>query len=340
MNVHVCLLNIIYFLNLIFRGPSIIFSRYQEANKTYIRNGDKLCKSIHGYDSNSLYLWAFTQEFPVGAFIRRLHEDNFKPILSDRFTMMFRWLEFYSKQHGVYIEHKMNSKTEFRLEKYLADGYSKPTGSLLPGAIPALTSDIPVGSPLGTLYEFDGCFFHGHRCHLTKHADPELMKERAKRTEEKHDFYRKQGYDLIVKRECTFLNEIKSNPQLREHIDDSRPTFYQKNKGEVSEEQILEAVKNNDLFGAIECDIQIPDKWTGEKAKTMELTPYDYFSEMSPLFLTTDVKYEDIGAHMQNHIESNQLSKKPRTLLVGGIRAKKIARESYSQMDAALFHWM
>ncbi len=46
-------------------GPSIIFNRYHEANKTKIRNGDKLCKTIIGYDANALYLWAIAQEMPT-----------------------------------------------------------------------------------------------------------------------------------------------------------------------------------------------------------------------------------------------------------------------------------
>ncbi len=34
--------------------------------KTRIRNGDKLCKKIIGYDANALYLWAIAQEMPTG----------------------------------------------------------------------------------------------------------------------------------------------------------------------------------------------------------------------------------------------------------------------------------
>ena len=47
-------------------GPSIIFNRYHEANKTKIRNGNKVCKQIVGYDANALYLWAIAQEMPTG----------------------------------------------------------------------------------------------------------------------------------------------------------------------------------------------------------------------------------------------------------------------------------
>ncbi len=47
-------------------GPSIVFNRYHEADKTYIRNLDKLCKIIKGYDANALYLWGIAQKMSVG----------------------------------------------------------------------------------------------------------------------------------------------------------------------------------------------------------------------------------------------------------------------------------
>ena len=59
--------NLFYLLkDSIVGGPSIIFNRYHEANKTKIRDGDKFCKKIIGYDANALYLWAIAQEMPTG----------------------------------------------------------------------------------------------------------------------------------------------------------------------------------------------------------------------------------------------------------------------------------
>ncbi len=43
-----------------------MFHRYHEADKTYIRNLDKLCKTKNGYDVNALYLWEIAQKMPVG----------------------------------------------------------------------------------------------------------------------------------------------------------------------------------------------------------------------------------------------------------------------------------
>ena len=51
-------------------GPSIIFKRYVEAGKTFIRNGNKLCKKAIGYDANALYLWAISQDMPTGKYNR------------------------------------------------------------------------------------------------------------------------------------------------------------------------------------------------------------------------------------------------------------------------------
>ena len=42
-------------------GPSIVFSRHQEAGETKIRGG-KPTKRVDGNDANALYLWAIMQQ--------------------------------------------------------------------------------------------------------------------------------------------------------------------------------------------------------------------------------------------------------------------------------------
>ena len=55
----------------------LFLNRYQEVNKTKIR-GDKLCKSIIGFDANALYIWAIMQNMPVGRnkYIKEYNIDN------------------------------------------------------------------------------------------------------------------------------------------------------------------------------------------------------------------------------------------------------------------------
>ena len=80
-------------------GPSIIFNRYHEKDKTFIREvqmrgkGEepKPCQKVVGYDTNALYLWAIMQDMPTGKFSRRLEEDGFKKKWSGK--MAIEWLE-------------------------------------------------------------------------------------------------------------------------------------------------------------------------------------------------------------------------------------------------------
>lgn len=72
----------------------------------------------------------------------------------------------------------------------------------------------------------------------------------------------------------------------------------------------------------VEVDIEVPETWSDGFEK--ELSPFHYFEEMSPLFCTIDVPFEAFGSHMQQHVETFGLSKKPRRLLVGGMKARQM----------------
>ena len=75
--------NLFYLLkDSIVGGPSIIFNRYHEANKTYIRNLKKICKKIIGYDANALYLWAIAQLMPTGKH-EHIKEYDFNKLKDD-----------------------------------------------------------------------------------------------------------------------------------------------------------------------------------------------------------------------------------------------------------------
>ncbi len=74
--------NLYYMLkNNIRGGPSIIFNRHQEVDKTLIR-GKKLCKSIIGFDNNAMYLNAIMQEMAVGKY-KQITEYNIKDLTRD-----------------------------------------------------------------------------------------------------------------------------------------------------------------------------------------------------------------------------------------------------------------
>jgi hypothetical protein len=95
-------------------------------------------------------------------------------------------------------------------------------------------------------------------------------------------------------------------------------SFYRKSKtpcdGLVSmtEDQILTAVLNDQLFGALEVDIKFPDN----------LKPT--FAEMSPIFKNVDIVRDDIGDYMRQYAMDHEIMSLPRKSLIGSMFGSKI----------------
>ena len=137
-------------------------------------------------------------------------------------------------------------------------------------------------------------------------------------------FLQEQGYKIEFIWEYQYHKEKQSNKALQAFLQSRRLPFRKKFTREVTTKQILESVLDEVLFGFLEVSLEVPD--TFEKSlirPNTNLLPYEYFSEFSPIFCTTKVPFECIGEHMQNFAKQNNLSQKPRTLLVGGMKTEK-----------------
>jgi hypothetical protein len=67
-----------------------------------------------------------------------------------------------------------------------------------------------------------------------------------------------QRYNVVEKWECHFRNEIRrNNYKLKFFCDSGKPQTPQRS---VTENEILEGVASDRLFGMVECDIRVPDK--------------------------------------------------------------------------------
>ncbi|KAK3085829.1 hypothetical protein FSP39_009262 [Pinctada imbricata] len=292
--------------NNIIGGPSIIFNRYAKVGETFLRGRpDKPCKKIVGYDANALYLWALNQEMPTGPFIRRRRDKEFAPESRDKYMSAYYWMDWLREMTGQNIKHKMNYGREKRVGPYPVDGFCSDTD---------------------TIFQFHGCYFHGHDCYITKSIKNKEWRERRleklEKTQATTAFLRDQGYDVTEMWECEFRQLKKNSSSLKKLIDARSPQFFRSHKGKVTEDQILRAVNDGTLFGMIEVDISVPEQWPIHIQN--DLSPYDYFEEMAPLFCTSDVPFELIGSHMQEYVKSHGLSEKPRRLLIGGMKARKL----------------
>lgn len=280
-------------------GPSIIFHRFHEAGKTKLRENElgdeaKLCQKIVGYDANALYLWAIMQQMPTGSYTRRREETGFKKESSIK--MATEWLEWEAEQRGIQIRHQMNG-TEKRIgdRRLPVDGFHADSN---------------------TIFQFHGCYWHGHQCYLTRGKERnerrnKSMVELRDETQANTDYLRDQGYHVIEKWECEWRQEKKQNPTLSTFLATQvyRPLDSHLH---LSQSQILEAIRTDQLFGVIECDIQVPD----------ELKPK--FAEMCPIFKNTMIAREDIGEFMKEFAEANHIMPQPRRSLIGSYFGAKI----------------
>ena len=202
-------------------GPGIIFHRCHEAGKTKIREKEmedqekqaKTCQKIVGYDANALYLWAIMQDMPTGSFTRRREETGFKRESSSRIAT--EWLEWKAHDGGIFIHHQMNN-TEKRIgeRKIPVDGFHGPSQ---------------------TVFQFHGCWWHGHICHLTKGKE---MNEKRKRpmaelreeTKETSKYIKDQGYHLVQIYECQWRRIKKTNSQVQQFLNSkfNRPLDHHK----------------------------------------------------------------------------------------------------------------
>lgn len=284
-------------------GPSIIFTRYHESGKTFLRgNFEKPCKRIVGYDANALYLHCIGQNMPVGYFIIRRECDGFKAEKMSKYWNMFIWMDWVSGSKNCKILHKLNNNHEKRVGPFPVDGYDPITK---------------------TIYQYNGCYFHGHSCHLNQRMNSNEREKRFNKTKDCEMYLTKQGYKVQSIWECEFFQLLRKNKTLQAVANQNCPSFYKKYKNKVTMKQILKAIQIDELFGMVECDIHVPLEWMKIKPNTT-LSPFDYFKEMSPIFCTSEVPFSAIGDHMQSYAKEMGLSENSKTLLISGNKATKI----------------
>lgn len=138
-------------------------------------------------------------------------------ILKDTFSeISIKWLEYLQKSKGIFIQHALNAgeKRLFLNSRYYpVDGWAEPTSA----------------HPKGTVFLFNGCFYHGHHCTFPNKRDhsrngresPEKM---YKRTINIMNMFKDVGYNLEYIWECEFMKSIEKNKELKEFIDDCKIT--------------------------------------------------------------------------------------------------------------------
>ena len=291
-------------------GPSIVFSRYQEAGVTKIREHEydkpKTCHAVVGYDANALYLHCLMQAMPTGHYVRRRAENDFRPEKGDWFGQSaYEWLEWEAHQQGLDIKHKFNgNEKRIGTRRLPVDGWCMQNN---------------------TIYQFHGCFWHGCECQVEKGVTKNAVNGKTRlelrdKTEKNTAYLKKLGYNVVEMWECQWAKLKEKSKELRAFI----ARYHRKpidKKQIMSEDEVKNAIRDKKLFGLVECDVEVP------KEKR------EYFAEMTPIFKNVEVAREDVGDYMKAYAEEHGLLTQPRKTLVGSYYGKKIL------LPTPLYNW-
>lgn len=289
-------------------GPSIVFRRYHERDVTFIRNDTKIVKRVLGYDANALYLWALMQNHPTEHPIRRRKENSFRAEKMEKYGSLSReWLEWMAFTQGVFIRHKFNGK-EQRLgqRKIPVDGYIESFR----------------GSK-AICFQFHGCAFHGcpKKCKNVKHLKTHPYKKNISQqdlymqTQNITKYLKEEvNVQVIEMWECTWFEMKQNSPQIQAFLEDNNITPKSVFDGikDLNESIIIEKIVNGQLFGLIQCDIEVPQELR------------EYFKELPPVFKNTKVSVDDIGEHMKTFCKENKILSQPRRTLISSFFGKSI----------------
>ena len=278
-------------------GPSIIFHRFHEAGITKIREVDfgdkaKLCQHIIGVDANSLYLKCLSEEHCSGFYIKRRRCTNFRAEICQKTSIMaLEWLRYIEYTKQIKLKHQLNGgEVAIGGRRILVDGFCVQTGNI---------------------YNFNGCYWHGHNCNLTLKMNADEKQNRETRTKRVYKYLTTLGYKVTIMTECEWL-QIKQSTNVVNILKQwaiPKPNY---NQATLTETAILQQIVNGTIFGLIQVDIITP---TSLK---------EYFKEMTPIFKNVDVTVKDCGVYMAKFIEDYKITKTTQRMLIGSYFGKEI----------------
>ena len=221
---------------------------------------------------DTLYLSCTGKEICTGYYSLREKKNGYKRD-TNYSKESIQWLEYLRITLGIDIRHGANSPHgEKRIENYSVDGFC---------------------SSNNTIYEYYGCFYHGH-------CGPNRDKKKWFKTKERERHLSSLGYNIVSITSCKWKKSLASKEEYP--VTQTPCTFH----------DVKDGIMNNESFGFVKCDIHVPD----------ELIPR--FSEFPPIFRNTEIPISEIGEHMQAFCRSITRSKGVERSLISSMKGKGI----------------
>ena len=299
-------------------GLAAVMLRYAEKNVTTIRTAEhgalaRSCRSVLGFDANSLYLYCMMERMCVSRPVRRRKENNYRAEFADMYGQKcFLYLSYEEENRGLKFQHKFNGGEKYLGERHIpVDGYCiKVTKK---GKIRLIGAN------------FHGCLFHGcpfQDCPIIKgkkinEINGKTFEELRERTKNISLYLRKEvGIELHEMQECQFDEIVADNEELRKKILYTFPKYACLKKsgesGELTQPDIIRAIRNEKFFGLVSCDIAVPED------------KKEFFKEFPPIFKNCFISRDDIGSHMKDFAEEHGFLKRPQKNLISSYFGKQI----------------
>ena len=188
----------------------------------------KVCRHILGVDANSLYLKCMGEDHCTGYYVLRRRVNQYIPEQSQKVSRAAaEWLRFQTITDSVNILHQYNHGA-------VSVGESRVR---VDGLVPILRR----------VYQFYGCYWHGHFCHLNQKTlstdkGRNLMIECGAYTIKTTMYLQWIGYEVVEEYECNWKKIKKNNKEAVKthslwHI--PKPDT----KMQLGENEIIEGVK-------------------------------------------------------------------------------------------------
>ena len=156
-------------------------------------------------------------------------------------------------------------------------------------------------SHCNTVFETMGCFYHFCLCQELRSSLTEEDIKRGSRRRELDELRRsyilEKGFTVTEMWECEWWRLYKNTSNVKLHIRENFPS-----RRSFTEQQLLEGIKKGNLFGHVQCDIEVPENLRVN------------FANFPPIFKNTLVSKNYIGDLMKTYAEEggrmSQLRKK------------------------------
>ena len=267
-------------------GPSIVFKRKAVVDETFIRKSTNLCKSIVGINASQLYPYSMCQPKPTGLYTRW----NFDSELSRFLPRQNRTRSF----ENMVMSHFQRTRQECKMERFFIIGRQKKIDCF---SVDGLCSHC------NTVFEAMGCFYHFCPCQELRPSlteeDIQLGSKKRELDALRRHYIQEKGFKVIEMWECKWWRLYKTTNTVKQHIREHFP--YRRS---LAGEQLLEEIKKGELFGFVQCDIEVPENLRSK------------FNNFPPIFKNTLVSKSDIGDLMKNYAEEEILLSQPRKVLI------------------------